>query len=490
LLGLYKSTDLGVNWERTNDAAIATSFGGFGWYFGQVRVAPGDPNTVYSLGQYLWKSTDGGNSWANVTQSAHVDFHDMYILPTNKNVVYSSCDGGVNHSNDGAHSWTTFFNMPTTQFYAGTIDFNNPTHLYGGTQDNGTNRTLTGSTGDWASILGGDGFYCLIDYTDPNVIYAEYQYGGLHKSTDGGMNWSWAMSGITPDPTEPHGWNTPVVMDPHTPTVLYYGTDRVYKTTNGAGNWTSISPSLTTRYITTIGVAKSDPNVVYAGSRTGTVYVTNNSGGSWTSISMGLPNCWITRLTVDPLDAGICLATVSGWVPFGDKTPHVFRTVNYGTSWTDISSNLPNAPVNDIILDPLNRNTLYVGTDVGVYQSRNAGVTWSPLGTGMPITCVHDLEMNSATRQMIAATHGRSMYKTTLSCCIGRTGNVDCDSADATDISDLTVLIDNLYVNFTPLCCKAEANVDGSPDGNVDIGDVTGLIDYLYVNFTLPAACQ
>jgi hypothetical protein len=108
----------------------------------------------------------------------------------------------------------------------------------------------------------------------------------------------------------------------------------------------------------------------------------------------------------------------------------------------------------------------------------------------MSITCVHDLEMNSATRQMIAATHGRSMYKTTISCCFGRTGNVDCDSADATDISDLTVLIDNLYVNFTPLCCKAEANVDGSPDGNVDIGDVTGLIDYLYVNFTPPAPCR
>ncbi|HUV31736.1 MAG TPA: hypothetical protein VMY05_11700 [Acidobacteriota bacterium] len=432
LLGIYKSTNLGVAWTRTNDGELYGTYGGFAWYFGQIRVAPGYPDIVYSLGVSLWKSEDGGANWFNASGGTHVDHHAMCILPTNPDVVYNGCDGGVNYTNNGGYSWTTFRNMANTQFYAMTVDYNNPDHIYGGTQDNGTMRTMSGSTGDWDEIYGGDGFYCLVDYTNPNVIYVESQNGNLAKSTDGGFSFSWAQNGIDPSGTEPHGWNTPVAMDPVHPNILYYGTDRVYRTADGAENWTAISSALSSRYITTMGVARSDSQVVYAGSRVGTVHVTTNDGASWTRIDGVLPDRWVTRLTVDPYDAAVCYVTLSGYISNGSTLPHIFRTANYGSGWTDISSNLPDAPLNDVIIDPHDNQTLYVGSDVGVFVTHDLGGSWAPLGTGMPVTCVHDLEMNARTRLLVAATHGRSMFKTIIPCA----DETDSDGDDVPDGCD------------------------------------------------------
>ncbi|MHC4500506.1 MAG: thrombospondin type 3 repeat-containing protein, partial [Planctomycetota bacterium] len=420
LLGVYKSTNMGDSWIHTNDGPVQGSLGygvpGFGWFFGQIRVAPGYPDIVYSMGVTMWKSEDGGNSWFAAGGGTHVDHHAMTILEGNPEIVYHGCDGGVNYTSNGALTWTNFNNMANTQFYAMAVDYQDPDHILGGTQDNGTNRTRTGSTDDWEHILGGDGFYCLVDYTDPNIIYAESQRGGLNKSINGGLSFSSARNGIAPAAFDNVGWNTPVAMDPVNPKVLYFGTNYVYQTMDGAENWNPISPSLTSGYITTFGVARSDNQVVYAGSNTGTVYVTTNGGGSWSSISGSLPNRWVTRLTVDPSDAGVCYVTISGYVTDNTYLPHIYRTDNYGVNWTDISSNLPEVPLNDVIVDPHDNQTLYLGSDVGVYVTYDLGGSWSELGTGMPINCVHDLEMNARNRQLVAATHGRSMFKTLVPC--------------------------------------------------------------------------
>jgi photosystem II stability/assembly factor-like uncharacterized protein len=435
LLGVYKSTNLGANWAL--QSSLANHMSNFAWYFGQVRVAPNNPNIVYSLGVTLMKSSNGGTTWNDVTAGIHVDHHDLYMLPSDPNIVYDGCDGGVNYSTNGGASWTIFRNMHNTQFYAMTLDPQNPSQLYGGTQDNGTNRTLTGGTGDWQSILGGDGFVPIVDHTNSNIIYAESQNGGIYKSTDGGVGFSSSISGINTG--EPHAWNTPIVMDPNNHEVLYTSTDRVYKTTNGATSWTPISPSLSTSYLTTIAAAKSNPLVVYAGSRTGTIYVTTNGGGSWTQIDGALINRWVTRLTVEPTDAGICYTTISGYVIESESMPHVFRTTNYGSTWSDISSNLPQTPVNDVIIDPHDNQTLYVGTDVGVYVSTNLGGSWSLLGTGMPVTCVHDIEMSRRTRKLVAATHGRSMYATQVPC----PGMTDTDGDGVPDLCDNCLTVSN-----------------------------------------------
>jgi photosystem II stability/assembly factor-like uncharacterized protein len=449
LMGVYKSTNLGASW--TLQSSLANHMSNFAWYFGQVRVAPNNPNILYSLGVTLMKSSDGGASWNDVTNESHVDHHDLYILPANPNIVYGGCDGGVNYSTNGGSSWTVFRNMHNTQFYAMTMNPQNSSHLYGGTQDNGTNRTLTGGTGDWQSILGGDGFVPVVDYANPNIIYAESQNGGINKSIDGGFNFSDATNGI--NSSEPHAWNTPIEMDPNNHEVLYTSTDRVYKTIDGAANWTAISPALSTSYLTTIAAAKSNPLVVYAGSRTGTVYVTTNGGGAWTQIDGSLIDRWVTRLTVEPTDAGICYATVSGYIIQSESMPHVYRTTNYGSTWTDITANLPQAPANDIIIDPHDNQTLYVATDVGVYVSTNLGGSWSLLGTGMPVTCIADIEMNRRTRKMVAATHGRSMYA----------AQVACPGVTDTDGDGVPNLCDN---------CPAVANPDQADIDNDGIGDV------------------
>ncbi len=452
LHGLYRTDDLGVNWTQANDGVLYNTFGGFGWYFGQVRVAPGHPDIVYSLGVTLWKSSDGGNNWSHVTNETHVDHHALYISPSNPDLLYGGCDGGVNYSSNGGDYWTVFRNMDNTQFYAITMDFNQPEQIYGGTQDNGTMRTTTGGLGDWELIYGGDGFYCLVDYTNSDIIYAESQNGNLVKSIDGGASFSWAQSGIDPLGTDDHGWNTPIEMDQNNPRVLYYGSDYVYKTVDGAENWTLISPDLTSRYTTTIASAKSDGQVVYAGTRTGDVWVTTNGGVNWADISGGLPDRWITRLTVDPTDASICYVTVSGYLTDGSKLPHIFRTVNYGAAWTDISSDLPDAPLNDVILDPHDDQILYVGSDVGVYYTDNLGASWQAFGTGMPITAVADLVMDAKTRKMVAGTHGRSMFSTI----------VECPGTGDSDLDGVNDLCDN---------CPGTSNPDQADLDNDGVGD-------------------
>ena len=415
-MGLYKSTDYGESWTQTNDSELEGTLGGFGWYFGNVRVDPTDPDIVFAMGVYLHRSTDGGNFWYNVGQSVHVDHHGMFISPTEPNRVYLGCDGGVYLSSNGGTIWNLCTSQPSTQFYAITIDYLLPQRLYGGTQDNGTLRTLTGEVDDWERIHGGDGFYTNVDFTNSNVIYAEYQWGYLRKSIDLGYSWIFMMDGIHEE--DRRNWCTPVVMDEVDHMTLYYGSHRLYKTTNGGGVWIPISDDLTDGAgggnltygtMTTIGPSRSNGQVVYVGTDDANVWVTTNSGGDWNRIDAGLPDRWVTRVSVDPYADSIAYVTFSGHRVSG-SLPHLYRTTNYGATWQSVSSDLPEGPINDVLVDPMNTSVLYVGSDVGVYVSEDLGASWTPLGTGLPITTVHDLCFHEPTRKLVAGTHGRSMF--------------------------------------------------------------------------------
>ena len=419
-MGLYKSTDFGQIWVRTNDSALLGILGGFGWYFGNVRVDPMDPDLVYALGVYLHRSTDGGDSWTLASQYVHVDHHAMFISPPDPDRICLGCDGGVYNSYDGGTHWALCTSQPSTQFYAVTVDHLHPERLYGGTQDNGTLRTLSGAPDDWEMIHGGDGFYTNVDFTNSNVIYAEYQWGELRKSIDFGYSWIYMMNGIHEE--DRRNWCTPVVMDPVDHNTLYYGSYRLYKTTNGGGIWIPISGdltdgpgggSLTYGTITTIAAAPSNTQVIYVGTDDANVWVTTNTGQTWSEISAGLPDRWVTRVAVDPYADSVAYVTLSGHRVSG-VLPHIYRTTNYGQTWESVSSDLPEAPINDVIVDPMNTNVLYVGSDVGVYMTTDLGAGWMPLGTGLPITTVHDLCLHEPTRKLVAGTHGRSMFSCQL----------------------------------------------------------------------------
>jgi len=415
-MGVYKTTNGGSSWNQVNDNAIDDVHSSFGWYFGQIRVAPWDPDRIFVLGVPLYRSLSGGSSWSSVGSSMHVDHHAIYIHPTDFSLVYCGNDGGFYRSTNGGSSWTKRYDLPITQFYAITVDEQRPWRLYGGTQDNSTNRTWDGDPDDWDVIYYGDGFYTIVDPTNSNVIYAEYQYGGLAKSTNGGGSWSGVTDGISSN--DRRNWSTPVVMDPNDNNTLYYGTYRVYRTTNGANYWNSISGDLTNGpgggnltfgTLTTIDVAPTDPDVVYAGTDDGNVWVTTNGGGNWTNVSGDLLDRWVTRVSVDPTDASTAYVTFSGY-KYDEEIPHIFRTTDAGANWTDISSNLPPIPLNDVIVDPDHTNQLFVASDAGVYWSWDLGGTWAPLGVGLPNSSVHDLHLHNGTRKLVAGTHGRSMF--------------------------------------------------------------------------------
>ncbi|MCB9292953.1 MAG: T9SS type A sorting domain-containing protein [Lewinellaceae bacterium] len=414
--GIYKSLDGGDTWFRVDNGTIDGIYASFGWFFGNIRVDPTTPDVVYAMGVQLYKSVDGGVSWSDIT-FMHVDQHGLEIHPLNPNFVVAGNDGGIYISQSGGNNWSHVQVLPLTQFYECEIDFLQPDRIYGGTQDNGTIRTLSGNTDDWDRILGGDGFHVIVDPTDNNIIYAEFQWGNLYRSYDGGFDFDFIFNGGNNDRTN---WNTPVVLDPSDPAVLYYGANRLYRSPDRGNNWAPISGDLTDGQhpsgsqsfgtITSIAVAPTNSEVIYVGTDDGNVQVTRNGGQTWENISQGLPERYITEVAVDPYDEQVAYVTLSGY-RFVDYQPHVLRTADGGQTWEDISGNLPEIPVNDIIIDPAAGQTLYIANDLGVWYTEDLGLAWQVLGNNLPMTVVNDLDFHPETRILIAATFGRSIQK-------------------------------------------------------------------------------
>lgn len=411
--GLYKTTNGGTSWFLVNGSVAGSS--NYAWFNRICKVSPSDANNLYCGGLNMERSVNGGTGFSGVNAS-HVDQHSVAYAPSNSNFIVLGNDGGIDYSTNNGVSWSASNSLPITQFYAGEIDNTNPGTILGGAQDNGTNRT-TGAIGNWQSIYGGDGFYCLVDYNNPQRVYASTQTGGLGRSTNGGASFVGATSGLDLTYTN---WMTPYVMDKNDPLTLYCGTYKIHKTTNGMQNWTVISPDLTSGHvqnlgtITTVDVSKSDPGVIYCGTDDANVWVTTNGGTNWTKINSGLPYRWVTRVAIHPLNAAICYVTLSGYKV--DSTgAHIYKTTNFGASWASVSGNLPDAPANDILIDPAFPSTLYLATDVGVMISTNDGSGWSVYGQGIPsnVPC-HDLTLHNGTRKLVVWTHGRSAFATSL----------------------------------------------------------------------------
>jgi photosystem II stability/assembly factor-like uncharacterized protein len=451
----YKSTDKGSNWTLMPSGILPDEFSSFGWYFGLLEVDPGNPELVYCADIDLFKSTNGGSSWQNITFSyfgtfdeQHPDQHALWINPADPNHLICGNDGGIFTTTDGANPWTKSYELPISQFYASEIDYLQPQIKLGGTQDNGTLKS-NGAIDNWDFIYGGDGFHTKVDYTNSNIIYAESQWGGIGRSTDGGLNFSGIDNGIDFTRTN---WSTPYVLDILNPQILYFGTYKLHRTTNRGNNWTEISPDLTRGpngrlgTITCVSSAVESDNVtrvLYVGTDDAKLSVSTNSGTNWNDRTGILPQRYITDVLADKSNPATAYVTLSGY-NLDEANPHVFRTTDYGVNWLDISGNLPDIPVNSIVIEYNADSILYVGTDAGVFYTENFGAEWAVLGTGLPNSPVFDLNYHQPTQKLVAGTHGRSLFEIDLT---GITGI----EQDRNPVVDDFILYQNYPNPFNPI---------------------------------------
>lgn len=423
---VYRTDDSGVTWKKVNRQPVG---GSPAYYYGQIRVDPTNEKRLYMLSVPMYTSVDGGKNWTSVARSVHVDHHAIWVNPKSPNHLMLGNDGGFHQSYDYGKTWDHYFNLPMAQFYAVTADMQTPYHVYGGLQDNGSwggpSRSGRGGIGysDWYRIGGGDGFYVQVDPKDSNVFLAESQFGAISKTNRA----TGARQSIRPtNPNESYrfNWNSPILMSVHDSNVVYFGGNKLFKSTTQGGNWQEISGDLTTAdpdrlqgnvphcTITTIAESSIDKQLLMVGTDDGKVQVTSNGGESWTDLSSNFPfapkDWWCSRVVLSSHDESTAFASFTGFRE-DDFRAFVFKTTDLGKTWTSIVGNLPSEPVNVIQEDKVNKELLYLGTEFGAYVTLDSGMNWNPIGR-LPRVSVQDLLVHPRDQDLILGTHGRGIY--------------------------------------------------------------------------------
>jgi photosystem II stability/assembly factor-like uncharacterized protein len=425
--GVFRSDDRGETWTKVNDLCPRP------FYFSQVRIDPGDDRRVYVLGVGLHVSTDGGRTFrGDGAEGAHNDHHALWIDPADPQHLVLGGDGGLFLSYDRGATWGHVKNLPLAQFYSVAVDTRRPYRVYGGLQDNGTwggpsaTHSAEGITlADWARVLGADGFHCQADPADPDTVYAESQYGGLTR-----VNVRTGESkGIAPKPADGapayrFNWNTPFVVSPHNPRTLYCGGNHLCRSVDRGDSWQEVSPDLTRgrpgpsadfgHTLTAVAESPLRPGLLYAGSDDGRVQVSRDGGARWADVSDRVPGVpaerWVSCLECSHFAEGTAYLTLDRHRQ-DDRAPYVFRTTDYGSTWTPLANNLPaGGPVLVLREDRRNRNLLFAGTEFGLFASFNGGGYWQRLRAGLPTVAVHDLVIHPRDRELVIATHGRGLY--------------------------------------------------------------------------------
>ncbi|MEO8148683.1 MAG: T9SS type A sorting domain-containing protein [Bacteroidia bacterium] len=418
LVGLYRSTDSGVNFTLQSNTPNILGYDSLGGdnssqadYDISLGIDPANAAIVYAGGIEVWKSTNSGVNWTcksywvepNTTGYNHCDQHAFEF---NGTTIYTGSDGGIYKSTNGCDDFIQLSNgLQNTQIYnfGGTPQNSNLFLI--GCQDNGTG-IVDGAANTHTQIWGGDGAHSLIDYTNSNILYYSNTGGNLLRSADGGNN----LSTITPSGATGGNWNTPFIMDPITPTTLYTGFSNIYKTINGGTSWSTVLTGAGTQIAFAVGT--NTTNTVYAASSS-VVRKTINGGTNWTNITGTLPvgSASITFLATSTIDANKVWVTFSGY----SAANKVFYSSNGGTSWTNITGALPNIPANCIAYEPGSPNDgIYVGTDVGIYYRNNDLGNWIAYKNGLPNVIVNDFYINTDLNKVTAATFGRGIWTSDL----------------------------------------------------------------------------
>jgi len=471
--GIYRTVNGGQTWESIDISGIQNETGGFGWYFGDIRIDPELDEMIYILDVELWRGVvidESTTIWETVgppwwTYEVHADKHDLTWVNGN---MYLATDGGLYRSPDAGSSWVDMENIPTTQFYRVAYNPHEPELYYGGAQDNGTTGGNKDIINEWPRIYGGDGFQAAFHPILENVMYAETQNGNIVVSDNGGLDFFGASDGLDFD--DRRNWDMPYFISPHNPDVIYTGTYRVYRSTSGVFPFFDpISEDLSDglilnqRYhtITTINESPVEEGKLYVGTVDANVWRSTDSGDNWENITGNLPEHYVTEIKASPDFEDWVYVTHSGYKE-NDFMPRIHRSKDEGDTWEDISSDLPNIAINDVYILPGHEDTvIFVGTDAGVYGTLNSGENWERLGTNMPFIPTYDLEWNIEKNTLIAGTHARSIMTYPIDSLLFMEEPID------TVVAVREILVENEPLNIFPNPATNEINVDiPSPNDN------------------------
>lgn len=440
---VYKSIDGGNKWEKTHEQELLF-FPGIGWYFTDVYVNPQDDEEIFCLGVRLAHSKNGGKSFEYIggdvyhifpsaADHLHLDHCELWINPKNPNHLALGNDGGLYQSYDKGKSWTHFNNIPTGEFYDISIGPQDPYIIYGGTQDD---ATVFGPGTEWNPEFddlwdylwidawsGGDGCFTHADPEDPNTVYFSMQHGAFRRK-DMAMDTS-----ISIRPKLPPGHSgklefsfvAPYFISPHDAKTLYAAGNYVMKSTNKGRYWDVMSSNLNQsadpekRGLAAGYIAEStlQPGLLYVGMDRGAFWVSEDDGANWKERSTGIANNYIRSISPSQHKIHRVYMAMNG-MNYDDLHAYVYASEDDGKTWRSIKGNLPDQVVNVILEDPVYEDILYAGLNSGIYISTNRGISWDLLGKNMAMTSISDLEIHLASKDLVAATHGRGIYKMNL----------------------------------------------------------------------------
>ena len=444
---LFRSNDGGDSWTEVNNSF---NISGRPFYFARVIVDPNNPDRVYKPGFDLTVSDDGGQSFSSVfgggnemEGGVHGDHHALWIDPRNSDELFDGNDGGVYKSLDRAAHWRFLQALPVAQFYHVSFDMARPYNVYGGLQDNGTwmgpSRAVGGiANRHWRNIGYGDGFWAFSDPADDDYAYVEYQGGHMtrfRKSTGEAKEIRPLPSAN--DPEFRFNWNAPISMSPTQRGTFYIGAQFLFRSRDKGESWERISPDLTTndparqhqdqsggltidnsdaeRYETIYSIAESpkDPNTIWVGTDDGNVQITRDGGKTWNNVVKNVPdlppNTWVSTIEAGHFDAGTAYATFDGHAS-GDMKTHVYKTSDYGQTWTSLSTPELKGYAHVVREDLVQPNLLFLGTEAGLFLSVDAGKHWGQFTGRLPNVAVRDIAVQSRDSDLLIATHGRGIY--------------------------------------------------------------------------------
>ncbi len=430
---VYKTDDGGKSWKRTHQEALEAVHFTYGYYFGQVRVAPTDAEKIYILGFQVLRSDDAGANFKTINgDNVHADHHALYVNPNRSGHLILGNDGGINISYDDGEHWIKCNTPPVGQFYSVAVDMAEPYNIYGGLQDNGVwmgpstykENTRWHSSGQYPykAIMGGDGMQVAVDTRDNATVYTGFQFGNYFRLNTKTKDRKY----ITPkhelgDRPLRWNWQSPIQISTHNQDIIYFGSNKLHRSMNKGDEFMEISGDLTTggkkgdvafSTLTSIHESPLKFGLIYVGTDDGLIHVTKNGGYEWEQITNGLPkDLWVTRVWASAHDEGTVYATLNGY-RYDDFGAYAYVSKDYGTTWQSINANLPAEPINTIKEDAKNENILYVGTDNGLYISLDKGQSYMLMDKDLPAVAVHDIVVHPTTNDLVIGTHGRSIYKT------------------------------------------------------------------------------